>query len=176
MLLYCGQTPPIDSSTTRMENNPSTIISAEDTMRETAGRVVEEARSKLTDTETLSAVPIVNGDEGALADNSLAAIRARIEAYAKSKHDIEQQIEEQHRATHGVHQQYAQEKHELAQAQAGVRQVCAQYGVLLKELEGQAEQYKHQRSEAERVLRECSFSLEMAVDTMTQKVKLQCAY
>jgi chromosome segregation ATPase len=171
VLLYCGQTPtpPIDPSIAKSELEHSTSVSADETMRRVTEKVGEEARSRLMETRSGLAPCTVEGDI-ATTDSSLQSIRARIDEYAKAKHDIEEQIEEQHRATHGVHQQYALEKHQLAQAQAGVRQVCGQYGVLLQELEDQVEQYKQQRHVAEHVLRECSFALEVAVDTMNQKV------
>lgn len=162
VLLYCGGVPL----------PPSPPATADEALRMVAEQVSEEARPSIirSELESTSAAGSASHGGGAPADNSLADIRARIERCAKAKHEVEQQIEEQHRATHGVHQRYAQEKHQLEQSQAGVRTVCAQYSVLLRELEAQAVGHNRQRHEAERVLRECSLALDMAMDTMRQKV------
>ena len=146
VLAYCGQSTPI--------SNPITV-----------DRLDEEE-------STINPLPTNESGVSNLNDSTLADIRARIQSYAQAKHDIEQQIEEQHRATHGVHQQYADKKRQLDQSQREVDKVCAQYKALLNELQSQAEAYVQQRHEAEHVLRECSFALEMAVDNLNMKVIL----
>lgn len=190
VLLYCGQAPPPAAAVSEppglKAGAPLKPCSAEETLRLSSQRVAQEMQSQLQEA-TVSELPAMttpsgDGDENIdidhdtpslviPAESSLADIRARIETYAQTKLGVEQQIEEQLRATHGVQQQYAQEKLQLERAQTDVQTVSAQYCVLLQELQSQAEEYSQQRHDAEGVLRECSFALDMAVDTMNQKVK-----
>ena len=184
VLLYCGQAPSHVASegTQPTASALANASNAQDALRQSSQQVTREMQNQLQVAAGLASSPVTlssgkSGDDidsaidmSPPAENSLADIRARIEAYAQTKLGVEQQIEEQLRATHGVHQQYAMEKSELERAHTEVQTVSAQYGVLLQELQNQAEVYSQQRHEAEGVLRECSFALDMAVDTMTQKV------
>jgi septal ring factor EnvC (AmiA/AmiB activator) len=189
VLMFCGQVPPprVHHPTTITDTGSGTCtVTAEKSLRQSSQHVVKEANIKLKINDlSSSSLPLVahdnvdeininddddNDNDG---DDSLAAIRARIDTCSQTKHSIEQQIEDQHRATHGVQQQFALQEQQLAQSQKDAKTVSSQYGILLRELESQSEEYRGQRQEAERVLRECSFALDMAVDTMNQKVRGQ---
>lgn len=112
-----------------------------------------------------------DGSNGEIFDavQSLNEIRAQINKFTQVKHQIEEEIEHQHKQTHDVQNEFAKEKHMLELSRSEASKVCSQYSGLLHELDRKNQEYLSQRGEAEQVLKECSHALEIASDTVRRK-------